>query len=393
MEHLDSNIVNKQILKVALIGTRGVPANYGGFETCVEEIGKRLAANGHQVTVYCRKGYYSFDSKSYLGMKRVSLPNINSKSLDTLSHTLISCWHALFQNFDVYMIFNAANSPAVMPLRLFGKTISINTDGVEWKRSKWGYLGRSFYKVSEKISCFIANRIVTDSKGMKNYYLNAYNTDSTEIAYGAPIQTCDRPRQLKKMGLEPGDYFLQITRFEPENYPLLTIKAFNKLNTDKKLVVVGGNPYPNDYTTEIERSATEKVILPGYIYEPELLRELWCNCFAYIHGNSVGGTNPALLQTMGSGCFTIAVDIQFNRDVLADCGIYYQNNEKSLAERMQWAIENQDKLGSYGKKAQKRILKNYNWDKVADQYENLFYELVDGKHPWKFSTHILGRKR
>lgn len=389
-ESTNPNIKRKG-LNIALIGTRGIPANYGGFETCVEEIGKRLAQKGHQVSVYCRKSYYELDDEMYYGMRRVCLPNLAQKSLDTMSHTCISALHSLFNKYDVHMVFNAANSLFIMPLRLFGKKIAINTDGLEWKRSKWGFWGRSFYKISEKISCLIANRIVTDSKGMKNYYQKRYNTGSTEIAYGAPIQYSEHPEHLRDMGLEPREYFLQITRFEPENHPLLTIKAFKRLNSDKKLVLVGGNPYPNDYTKEIEKSATEKVLLPGYIYEPEVLQELWCNCFAYIHGNSVGGTNPALLQTMASGCFTISINIQFNKDVLYDCGIYYKNNENSLVEKMEWALENENKLDSYGKKAQQRIFINYNWDKVADQYEELFYELAEGKYPWELNTHLFRR--
>lgn len=378
----------KRRLKIALIGTRGVPANYGGFETCVEEIGKRLANKGHHITVYCRKSYYDREQNFYLGMKRVCLPNLKSKSLDTMSHSFLSAWHALFLNFDVYMVFNAANSPFVTLLKIFGKKLAINTDGLEWKRSKWGIVGRSFYKISEKVSCLISNRIVTDSKGMKNYYLKNYRAKSTEIAYGAPIQNCAHTNKLNDMGLERGEYFLQITRFEPENFPLLTVKAFNKINTDKKLVLVGGNPYPNNYTKEIEASATENVLLPGYIYESETLKELWCNCFAYIHGNSVGGTNPALLQTMASGCFTIAANNSFNRDVLDDCGIFYETNVNSLVEKMKWSLENDYKLDDYGKNAQQRIIDNYNWNKVADQYEELFFGIVEGKYPWKIRTHL-----
>lgn len=372
-------------LKIALIGTRGVPANYGGFETCVEEIGKRLVEKGHDVTVYCRKSYYEDDLDTYHGMKRVCLPNLESKSLDTMSHTCVSAWHALFKNFDVYMVFNAANSPFIMPLRLFGKKIAINTDGLEWKRSKWGLLGRSFYKISEKIACLVANRIVTDSRGMRNYYLQSHNTDSTEIAYGAYVQECSKPIKLKGMGLEPGEYFLQITRFEPENHPLLTIKAFKKLNTDKKLVLIGGNPYPNEYTKQIEQEGGENIILPGFIYDKEILKELWCCSFAYIHGNSVGGTNPALLQAMASGCFTMAFDIPFNRDVLSDCGIYYERSVESLAEKMHWALNNENKLDDYRKKAQQRIKDIYSWDKIADQYEQLFFDLHHGKFPWRFN--------
>lgn len=381
--------MKKKPLKIALIGTRGVPANYGGFETCVEEIGKRLVKKGHDVTVYCRKSYYEDDLDTYHGMKRVCLPNLQSKSLDTMSHTCVSAWHALFKNFDVYMVFNAANSPFIMPLRLFGKKIAINTDGLEWKRSKWGFLGRSFYKISEKIACLVANRIVTDSRGMRNYYLQSHNTDSTEIAYGAYIQDCRQPQKLKEMGVEPGKYFLQITRFEPENHPLLTIKAFKKLNTDKKLVLIGGNPYPNEYTKQIEQEGGENIILPGFIYDKDILKELWCCSFAYIHGNSVGGTNPALLQAMASGCFTMAFDIPFNRDVLSDCGIYYERSVESLAEKMHWALNNENKLDDYRNKAQQRIKDIYSWDKIADQYEQLFLDLHQGKFPWRFNWRSL----
>jgi glycosyltransferase involved in cell wall biosynthesis len=371
-------------LKIALLGTRGVPANYGGFETCVEEIGKRLVEKGHHVTVYCRKSYYDKEQDHYLGMKRICLPNLASKSLDTFSHTLLSAWHSLFKDFDICMVFNAANSPFITPLRFFGKRIAINTDGLEWKRSKWGYWGKSFYKISEKISCLIANRIVTDCKGMKNYYLDEHKTDSTVIAYGAPVQYSKHPELLERLGLEPDGYFLQITRFEPENHPLLSIKAFKKLNSNKKIVLVGGNTYPNDYTRLIEAEANDQIVLPGFIYDQDILRELWCNCFAYIHGNSVGGTNPALLQTMGSGCFTISIDIDFNRDVLAACGIYYKNDEKDLAEKMQWTLENEELLKEYKINAQDRIREKYSWDKIADQYEQLFYDMNDGKYPWNF---------
>ena len=370
-------------ISIALIGTRGVPANYGGFETCVEEIGKRLVTKGHEVTVYCRNSYYNEKKKEYCGMKLVHLPNLNKKTLDTMSHTFLSVWHALFCRYDVLMVFNAANSFFLLPLRLAGKTIAINTDGLEWKRSKWGFTGRTYYKLSEKVSCLIANRLVSDSKGMRIYYKDAHGMDSTEIAYGAPIQSTDSTRLIQDMGLEPQNYFLQITRFEPENYPLLTIQAFNKLSTNKKLVLVGGNPYPNEYTRAMEQAANENVIFPGFIYDKEMLKELWCNCYAYVHGNSVGGTNPALLQTMASGCFTIAFDNVFNRDVLDDCGIYYENNLTDLTKKMTWALKNESQLNIYRQRAQKRIRGNYSWDMIADKYEKLFFELHAKKYPWR----------
>jgi glycosyltransferase involved in cell wall biosynthesis len=371
----------KKSLRIAILGTRGVPAKYGGFETCTEELGKRLVEKGHRVSVYCRSSYYEQKSDEYLGMKLIYMPNLRHKSLDTMSHTLLSVFHALFSNYDVFMVFNAANSPFVLPLRIFGKKIIINTDGLEWKRSKWGFAGKSYYKIAEIIACFIANRLVSDSKGIKEYYYQTHHTDSTEIAYGAYVQECKKPKKLADLGIETNEYFLQVTRFEPENNPLLTIDAFKRLKSKKKLVIVGGNPYPNDYTKKINSEATSSIILPGFIYDKELLQELWCSCLAYIHGNEVGGTNPALLQAMASGCFTMAINVPFNRDVLAEAGVYYDRNEESLGDKMKWVLDNETLLNDYKIRAQARITANYSWEKVTNQYENLFYDVTYGMYP------------
>lgn len=365
-------------MKIALIGTRGVPANYGGFETFYEELGKRLVEKGHEVTVYCRDSYYHEKTDSYLGMKLVYLPNLKKKSLDTLSHTLFSILHAIRQPFDVYMVCNAANSPALLLPRLLGRRIAINTDGLEWKRGKWGKVAQIYYKLSERISCLLADRVVADSRGIQDYYLSEYNAATTFIPYGAYPSKSRNPGLLASIGLTPGDYFLQITRFEPENNPLLTIQAFKQLQTDKKLVVVGGVPYESDYLRQIQREAEghPNIILPGSIYDKELLNEIWCNCFAYIHGNEVGGTNPALLQTMASGCFTIAIDVSFSRDVLADSGIFFGKDQHALADKMKWALGNTSSLENYKAKAVERIEKYYSWDSVTDAYEAMFLEMI-----------------
>lgn len=366
-------------MNIALIGTRGVPANYGGFETFYEELGKRLAERGHDVTVYCRDSYYPEKMNEYCGMKLVYLPNLKKKSLDTLSHTFYSILHAIRQPYDVYMVCNAANSPVLLIPRLLGKRIAINTDGLEWKRGKWGKVARTYYKICERISTILAHRVVADSRGIQDYYASEYKADTTFIPYGAYPSQSQRPELLEKLGIQPGEYFLQITRFEPENNPLLTIQAFKKLTTDKKLVVIGGVPYESEYSRTIsnEAAGNPNIILPGSIYDKELLNEIWCNCFAYIHGNEVGGTNPALLQTMASGCFTIAIDVSFSRDVLADAGIFFKNNIQSLANQMQWSLDHGNELGSYKSLAVDRIKLDYSWDKVTDDYEKLFSNLSD----------------
>ena len=372
-------------LNIALIGTRGVPANYGGFETCVEEIGKRLVAKGHRVTVYCRKSTDPNVPTYYHGMKRVLLPALRHKSFETLSHSFLSVLHAAGKNYHVYMLFNAANAPLVVPLWALSKKVAVNTDGLEWQRAKWGRLGKQYYKLSEKVVSFFAHRLVADSEGIHDYYQSRHHTDSSIIAYGANVPAGGSEKWLRDFGLESGKYFLQITRFEPENHPLLTISAFNRLETDKKLVLVGGNPYRNEYVDAIRAQSSGTVYLPGFIYDQKVLAALWSHAFAYVHGNSVGGTNPALLQAMAAGCYTIAYDVPFNREVLRDCGAYYSGNEEALAARMAWAVKNSDRLEKFRRRAVQRIKHHYSWDEVADQYEALFYQLVQNKFPWRFN--------
>jgi len=370
-------------MKIALIGTRGVPANYGGYETCVEELGKRLAERGHDVTVYCRASYYTERPATYFGMKLVYLPNIKKKSLDTLSHTFLSIIHAVTHKIDILMVFNVANTLTFFLPRLLGKKIAVNTDGFEWKRGKWGRMGKLYYKFSEWLSTKLANRIVADALAMQDYYLQKFGVESSYIAYGAYNSKSTKPELINKLGVIPGEYFLQITLFRPENNVLLTIEAFKKLNTDKKLLIIGGGPYQSDYSREIEAAACENIIIPGTIYDKDMINELWCNCFAYIHGNGVGGTNPALLQSMASGSFTIAVNVVFSHEVLDNGGIYYDKNAESLSIKMNWALENPSLLSEYTEKARHRIKDRYTWDIITDGYEQLFKELQANKYPWR----------
>jgi len=369
-------------LSIAMIGTRGIPARYGGFETCVEEVGKRLVKMGHKVTVYCRSHYYPERLREAFGMRLVMVPCIRKKSLETLSHTFLSVLHASMFRHDINMVFNAANAPHLGLLRLLGRRIAVNTDGLEWKRSKWGWTGRIYYKFSERTACFFANRLVSDSEGIHSHYLECYGADSTIIAYGACCQTSKNPEHLQQYGLTPGSYFLQITRFEPDNNPLLTVQAFNCLKTDKKLLLIGGAPFASKYVQAIERESGENVILPGFNYDKNVLRNLWCNCHAYIHGNEVGGTNPALLQAMANGNYVIARNVIFNRNVLTDCGRFYAKDKKDLAKAMQWTLDHPDLLDEGRKKAMQRIRTHYDWNQVAMKYDQLFQKLVRGDYPW-----------
>lgn len=364
-------------LKIVMLGTRGVPANYSGFETCVEEVGWRLAEHGHEVTVYCRTGNHKDREPVYRGMRRVFAPCIRLRSLETLSHTFFSVLHAFFRPADVFVAFNVANILALLPLKLRRAPFAVNTDGLEWKRRKWGRVAKAYYKLSERLAPIFATRLISDSRGMADYYRETYNADSTILLYGAPIQNSERPELLERFDLKPRDYFLQITRIEPENNPLLTVQAFLDLDTDKKLILIGGAAYTGEYQKQVFELAGGRVIMPGFLFDPDMLRELWTNCHAYIHGNEVGGTNPALLQAMGGGCFVLCRDVVFNREVLADCGRFFLPEKDSLLDAMRWTLENPDKLDEGRRAAQRRIRERYSWDDVAAGYERLCRELAD----------------
>lgn len=374
--------MNKAGLRIALLGTRGIPGRYGGFETCAQEISDRLVQKGHQVTVYCRSRLYPEMPGEFHGIKLVYLPSLPAKALETISHTFFAAVHAALSKYDVILAFNTANSPLLLPLRLLGKKVLLNTDGLEWRRTKWGRLGRLYLKFCEKTATLAAGRLITDSRAMQLYYRLAHRAASTRIAYGADLETSSQPELLEKYGLQPGSYFLQITRFEPENNPLLSLRAFNRLAPSGiKLVLVGNCRYPSHYLKSIHREAGNNVVLTGFVYDQAILRELRCNCLAYLHGNQVGGTNPALLQAMASGAFVLARDVVFNREVLKDCGRYFKPDQDDLAAALQWVLENRSDLDHYRRLARQRIRAHYNWEQVSQAYEDAFNQILEKNKP------------
>lgn len=363
-------------MKIALIGTRGIPAQYGGFETCAEELSQRLVQSGHEVWVYCRANYYSHRPQEYLRIKLIYINEPKSKFLETLVHTLKSLWHARRFPYDIILVFNSGNAPSLVLPLLYKKKVALHMDGMEWKRGKWGRLARSYHRFSRWLATKLPIDMINDSRELQKYYQSNFGKESTYLSYGAPIQSSQNPELLKQFDIEPGEYFFQLTRFEPENSPLLTVKAFERTNTSKKLVMVGGVTYPTPYAQEIHATQDNRIKLLGFLYDKDILRELYCNCYAYIHGNEVGGTNPALLEAMASGCFVICRDVAFNREVLRDAGIYYEKTVPNLTEKIQWALDNPDGMDKQKANAINIIKENYSWDKVAMDYTALFKKML-----------------
>jgi len=366
-------------LRIAMLGTRGVPARYGGFETAIEEIGRRLAARGHDVTVYCRhsNGNPDEDPREYLGMKLVFLPALHKRALETLSHTGLSVAHLvagqLRRRTDAAIVFNAANAPFLPVIRAAGIPVATHVDGLEWKRAKWGPAGRKYYLRMEALAVRCSDLLIADALGIQDYYREKFDADTVYLAYGAPLQSGGQSDKLAGLGLEPQGYHLVVARFEPENHVHVIVDGYVRSAARTPLVVVGSAPYADEYTRTVHALGDERVRFVGGVWDQELLDQLYANARIYWHGHSVGGTNPSLLRAIGSGTATNAYDVGFNREVLSTAGRYFSSPDDvaALAEE----AESGDGLAERGELA-RAFARRYDWDKVADGYEQLCLDLA-----------------
>lgn len=360
-------------MRIALVGTRGVPARYGGFETCVEEVGRRLVARGHEVTVYCRRGEDTAEPEHFAGMRLVHLPAMRRRSLETLSHTGLSMAHLLRHRPDVAIVFNAANSPWLPAVRAAGVPVATHVDGLEWQRAKWGPVGQRYYRVAEALAVRWSDALIADANGIAEYYRAEFGAGSDLIAYGAPVVP-DASDRLAELGLEPGGYHLVVARFEPENHVHVLVDGYRRSRATLPLVVVGSAPYADAYTARVHELADDRVRFLGAVWDQELLDQLYAGCLTYGHGHSVGGTNPSLLRALGAGAPCLAYDVSFNREVLADAGAYFRT-AADVAAHLEAAEADPGAQARRGVAARARA-SAYDWDDVAESYERLCRRLV-----------------
>lgn len=368
-------------MKIALIGTRGVPARYGGFETAVEEIGQRLVAQGHEVTVYCRTANPADRRRTYLGMRLVHLPALRSRTLETLSHTALSVVHHLTRSdAEVAIIFNAANSIFLPLMRIRRTPTATHVDGLEWQRAKWGKGGQTYYRVAESLSVRWSDALIADAAGISAYYVDEFAADTVEIPYGAPILDAAGDERLAEVDAQAQGYHLVVARFEPENHVDLAIEGYLAGSRDLPLLVVGSAPYRSEHIERIEQlaAAEPKIRLLGGVWDQELLDQLYAHARTYIHGHSVGGTNPSLLRAMGAGAFTAAYDVVFNREVLGDTGRFFETPE-DLAKVLNASEAEPATTRELARAAQQRAATTYTWDGVAAEYERLCADLRAGR--------------
>ena len=360
-------------MRIALIGGRGIPANYGGFETFTEELSVRLAERGHQVTVYCRERY---SQPVYRGVHLIYLPTIRHKYLDTLAHTCIATWHLVLRRADVALYMNAANALFTLLPRITGIPVALNVDGIERHRKKWNAAARAWYLLSEKLATWFPTAVVTDAVTIQSYYLTTYRKYSTFIPYGADAELAATSDTLDRLGLEKYRYFLYVSRLEPENRALEVRRAFEKVPTDLRLALIGDAPYAAEYIRQIRDTRDPRLVMPGAIYG-QGYKELGTWCFAYIHATEVGGTHPALIESMGRGSLVIYRSVPENVEVCGDTGIPFEDETGLVAAIRTVIAMSETERNDYRRRARERAQQRYTWDAVTTQYEQLFVKLTN----------------
>jgi glycosyltransferase involved in cell wall biosynthesis len=379
-------------LNLAILGTRGVPPHYGGFETFAAELGTRLVARGHGVAVYCRGG----SEKTWNGIERIVLPAIRHKYFETVSHAFLSAIDALCRGFDAILVCNAANAFVLPLLRAARVPAAINVDGVERHRRKWNALGRAVYHAGESMSVIFANRVIADAEVIAAYYREHYAIAPVVIPYGSDFAAEPDSEVLQRLKVRPRGYILYVSRFEPENNPLEVVLAYEKAFADGRwplaedsrdgqrrmadgqppLVMLGEGLYAKDLVAELHRHRSERILFPGALYGADY-RTLQRNALIYIQATEVGGTHPALIEAMASGGAVLAHDTLENREVGGDAVRYFALRPiETLSGTLRECLRNPVELEEMRAAARQRADARYRWDEVTSAYERLFAELA-----------------
>jgi glycosyltransferase involved in cell wall biosynthesis len=364
-------------MRIAILGIRGVPANYGGFETFAEQLGTRLVDRGHRVTVYGRTTSVPAGVREYRGMFVVRLPAPRSKYLETVVHTLFAAVHLAVRRYDIVYVCNSANVPAVILLLLARKRVVLNVDGLEWQRAKWNRIGQAYYRACAAVAARLPVHVVTDARVIQAYYERAYGRSTDYFPYGTDLGSTPDDGTLAGLGLEPGRYVLYVSRLEPENNAHVVIEAYRLVRTDLPLAIVGDAPYSSEYIESLKSTTDQRVRFLGAIYGHgyHVLRS---NASAYVQATEVGGTHPALVEAMGAGNAITANDVPEHRETLAGAGLFYRGAAE-LTARLQAILDDPVLTADLRGRARDRAAAEFSWDHVADKYESWLLGLLRTK--------------
>ncbi len=373
-------------MKIAILGTRGIPASYSGFETAVEQLASRLTARGHQVVVYCRPHVVDPRLPHYKGAELVHIRTVQNKYLDTFVHTLLSAVHAArVMRPDVALYFIAGNSPLCMITRWASIPAVINIDGLDSDRGKWPALAKAYLRFAERTAPRWANEAITDSHAVADVYARRYGQQIGVVPYGVEDPGYDGTEILERFGLEPCRYVLFVGRLVPENNPHLLVEAFSRISSaaahGMKLVIVGGAPYADDYIRELWRLADPRVVFPGYVFGQGYW-ELQRHAYLFCAPTEVGGTHPVILEAMAAGNCVLVNDHRPNAETVGDAGLYFSGRSGigDLATQLERLLGDPELVDTYRGLARERA-GNYSWEAVTDQYERLLTSVMEAQGP------------
>ncbi len=364
-------------MKVAIIGTRGYPYVYGGFETFVKELGERLVKKDVEVHIYCQRDLFKEKPKQLNGIYLHYIPTVQTKSLNQIIHSFLSIVHATCSTADIILVVNLAAGPMGWIPKITGKKTMMNVDGLEWMRPKWKGLGARYFKFAAKLATKLYDVIITDAEAMRNVYLKEFGTDSKVIAYGAPEFKKADESLLSRFNLLPDEYYLIVGRLIPDNNADLVVKAFSEANSSKKLVIVGDVPYRDKFAEDLKKYEAANIHFVGYVRDSNELMALYQNCFVYVHGHKYGGTNPAMLKAMSNNCAILALNTEFNREMLqnGEFGVFFDESQQSVIETMEKLESDPLLVQSLKEKVANGLTDKYNWDSVTESYRSVMDDL------------------
>lgn len=370
--------------KLSILGTRGIPARHGGFETFAENLAIYLVEVGWNVTVYCQEeGDGSTYEDSWRNIQRVHIPVTQKGAKGTVVFDWKSSLHAAFRKVPVLTLgYNTALF--CLFYRLRGIKNIINMDGIEWRRSKWSSFERSWLFMNEKLGAWLGNHLIADHPEIKNHLARFISSEKiTVIPYGADIITSADAGKLVQFQLESEKFAILIARPEPENSILEIVRAYSRKERGMPLAILGNfTPHSNNYHRLVMAEASKEVKFLGAIYDKEVVQALRFYARFYIHGHTVGGTNPSLVEALGAGSAILAHDNIFNRWVAGE-GAHFFSSEDECAQEMELLLIDDSLIKSMGNHSHEQINEKYSWKKIHSTYEKLLLEIFS--HPEEMS--------
>ena len=376
--------------RLAILGIKGIPARFGGFETAVDQTASRLSSD-LDITVYNRSNHPAGPIRTHNGIRIRTLWSPRSKHLSTIVHAGLATLDAIGRRTDIFHYYTAGTAPLGVLPKLLGKRVVVSVDGLDWQRSKWGRFPRAYIRACERIACRIADEVVTDADVLRDYYRETYGRETRCLAYGGDLPPAAGDEELRRFGLEPGQYYLFVGRLVPENCIHELLEGWRRVNSRRRLVIVGDDPWETEYKARLKELADDRVVFTGYVFGEGYVRLLE-HCYAYVFPDAVGGTHPALVEAMGAGCAVLANGTAANREVLGGTGLTYDPDDpiSGIVEGFARLEGDPGLVADLGRRARARAEQEYTWARVAAQHLEMYRALLDRDRRRAVASHDPG---